>query len=165
MVGHYIRFYNQYYSVNTDDYADDYIYTLDDIPLFGGIFRGRAKTFNAEITAPEIPGTYLTHYQMIQEGNTWFGDTLEVEITVGQGASINSFDNNGFNIYPNPANNSVLITSLQSDSIYILDINGNVVKSFQNTDKQDSIKIDISGLSSGVYFVKAGKVVRRFVKQ
>ncbi len=102
---------------------------------------------------------------MIQEGNAWFGDTLEVEITVGQGASINSFDNNGFNIYPNPANNSVLITSLQSDSIYVLDINGNVVKSFQNTDKQDSIKIDISGLNNGVYFIKAGKTIKRFVKQ
>jgi len=139
--------------------------TLDDIPLFGGIFRGRAKTFDVEITAPANPGTYLTHWQMIQEGNVWFGDTLEVEITVGQGASINSFDKSGFKIYPNPANNSVLITSLQSDNIQILDINGNMVKSFQNTDKQDSIKIDISGLISGVYFIKAGKIVRRFVKR
>ncbi len=33
IVSHYIRFYRQYYAVNTDPYADDYIYTLDNHPV------------------------------------------------------------------------------------------------------------------------------------
>jgi len=33
--------------------------TQDDIPTFGGIFRGRAKTFQITLTAPTQPGTYL----------------------------------------------------------------------------------------------------------
>jgi hypothetical protein len=33
VVGHYIRFYKQYFAVNKDDYADDYIYTQDDRPV------------------------------------------------------------------------------------------------------------------------------------
>ncbi len=33
LVGHYIRFYKQYYSVNTDEFADDYIYTQDGSPV------------------------------------------------------------------------------------------------------------------------------------
>ena len=33
IVSHYIRFYQQYYSVNFDDYADDYIYTQNNMPV------------------------------------------------------------------------------------------------------------------------------------
>ena len=33
IVGNYIKFYKQYYAVNTDPYADDYIYTLDGHPV------------------------------------------------------------------------------------------------------------------------------------
>ena len=33
IVSHYIRFYQQYYSVNFDAYADNYIYTQDSIPV------------------------------------------------------------------------------------------------------------------------------------
>ena len=32
--------------------------TQDDIPTYGGIFRGRAKTFQITLTAPTQPGTY-----------------------------------------------------------------------------------------------------------
>ncbi|MEN8156282.1 MAG: NBR1-Ig-like domain-containing protein [Bacteroidota bacterium] len=61
-------------------------YTLDDsqddIPTYGGIFRGRVKTFAVEIEAPDTPGTFLTHWGMVQEDVAWFGDTLVAEITV-----------------------------------------------------------------------------------
>jgi hypothetical protein len=33
IVWHYIRFYKQYYAVNTDPYADDYVYTIDGHPV------------------------------------------------------------------------------------------------------------------------------------
>jgi hypothetical protein len=139
--------------------------TLDDIPLFGGIFRGRVKIFDMEITAPENPGTYLTHWQMLQEGNVWFGDTLEVEITVGQEASINSPENKSFEIYPNPSSNLIVLTSIQSENIRIYDCNGKIVKNRQCNKNQESIKIDISDLNKGLYFIKAGKRVKKFIKQ
>ena len=139
--------------------------TLDDIPLYGGIFRGRAKTFNVEITAPEIPGVYTTHWQMLQEGNTWFGDTLEVEITVTQSASIDNFGKNRFEVYPNPAGNFILIKGIQSGNVIIYDTSGNVIKKVYSIKEQDSLKIDITGLPGGVYLVKAGKAVKRFVKK
>lgn len=54
----------------------------DDIPDYGGIFRGRAKTFTIDITAPLTTGTYNTHWSMLQEGVRWFGEVLQIPITV-----------------------------------------------------------------------------------
>ncbi len=61
-------------------------YPIDDatneIPVYGGVFRGRPIAFDIEITAPEEPGRYLTHWAMLRELVTWFGETLTVTITV-----------------------------------------------------------------------------------
>jgi PKD domain/Ig-like domain from next to BRCA1 gene len=56
--------------------------TQDDIPTFGGIFRGRAKTFQITVTAPIQPGTYLTHWGMLQENVEWFGQQISQNILV-----------------------------------------------------------------------------------
>lgn len=58
--------------------------TKDDIPDYGGIFRGRAKTFTIEVIAPNEAGEYTTHWSMLQEGVAWFGDVLEVPISVSE---------------------------------------------------------------------------------
>ena len=58
--------------------------TQDDIPEYGGIFKGRAKTFAIEITSPDMAGSYITHWGMLQEGVAWFGDVLEVPISVSE---------------------------------------------------------------------------------
>jgi hypothetical protein len=61
-------------------------FLLDDsqheIPTFGGIFRGRPVTFNLHLTAPETPGVYETHWAMVQEHITWFGQVLTLPIVV-----------------------------------------------------------------------------------
>lgn len=56
--------------------------TQDEIPLYGGIFRGRAKAFTFTIQASGALGNYTNHFQMVQEGVAWFGDTLTNVITV-----------------------------------------------------------------------------------
>ena len=61
-------------------YIDD---SQDDIPTFGGIFRGRPKTFQLTLTAPTQPGTYPTHWRMLQEGVEWFGQEISQNIVVG----------------------------------------------------------------------------------
>ncbi|MEX2168650.1 MAG: NBR1-Ig-like domain-containing protein [Pirellulales bacterium] len=61
-------------------------FLLDDsqheIPTYGGIFRGRPVTFDLHLTAPETPGVYLTHWAMLQEHVTWFGQVLTLPIAV-----------------------------------------------------------------------------------
>ena len=54
----------------------------DEIPIYGGIFRGRAKTFSVILIAPTTLGSYETHWGMIQEGVEWFGETLAHTITI-----------------------------------------------------------------------------------
>ena len=56
--------------------------TQDDIPTLGGIFRGRAKTFQITLTAPTEPGTYPTHWGMLQENVEWFGQQISQSIVV-----------------------------------------------------------------------------------
>ena len=54
----------------------------DEIPLYSGIFRGRPKTFTFTIQAPPTSGVYTTHWQMLQENATWFGEVLVVTINI-----------------------------------------------------------------------------------
>lgn len=71
-----------------------------------------------------------------------------------------------FTVFPNPAQNTLFFTGMDGDfSWSIFDIRGNrVVQSF-NTQTQ----IDISNLSTGVYFVQiqteSGVAVRKFIKE
>ncbi len=54
----------------------------DDIPVYGGIFRGRVKTFQLTLRAPATPGTYRTHWGMLQENVQWFGEEIAQTIVV-----------------------------------------------------------------------------------
>ncbi|MCD6367057.1 MAG: hypothetical protein J7L46_05915, partial [Bacteroidales bacterium] len=77
--------------------------TLDEIPTYGGIFRGKVKTFQIQLIAPDSIGTFITHWQMLQEYITWFGDTLIKPITVIDNITkTNIVNNKKFIIYPNP---------------------------------------------------------------
>ncbi|MHC4444049.1 MAG: hypothetical protein ACYTF1_01480 [Planctomycetota bacterium] len=58
----------------------------DEIPKYGGIFRGRPKAFDIQLTAPENPGTYDLNFRMLQENVTWFGEMLSWQIEVVPGA-------------------------------------------------------------------------------
>ena len=58
--------------------------TQDEIPLYGGIFRGRPKIFSVTLRAPATPGVFTTHWSMLQEAAGWFGEELSVTIKVGE---------------------------------------------------------------------------------
>ena len=54
----------------------------DEIPIYGGIFRGRPTTFEITLVAPSTPGSYETRWGMMQEKSNWFGEELVHTITV-----------------------------------------------------------------------------------
>ncbi len=56
--------------------------TKDEIPKYGGIFRGRPKQFDINIAAPAAAATYATHWQMLQENVAWFGAVHTATIQV-----------------------------------------------------------------------------------
>ena len=51
--------------------------TQNETSVYGGIFRGRPVTFQIHLVAPTTPGTYLTHWSMLQENVAWFGQELD----------------------------------------------------------------------------------------
>ena len=71
------------------------------------------------------------------------------------------------NIYPNPASNFITVSGFEAvgDRLVILDMNGRVLYTI-DTEKKDEIKVDISGLDSGVYFIqnRAKTFNSRFIK-
>ncbi|WP_028594342.1 NBR1-Ig-like domain-containing protein [Paenibacillus assamensis] len=53
-------------------------------PISGGQEVGYAseRTFVFRLKAPDVPGTYTTDWRMVQDGVTWFGDSLKQVILV-----------------------------------------------------------------------------------
>ncbi len=85
------------------------------------------------------------------------------------GTNVDQVLQNGISVYPNPATNVLNITGMDkniTDGINILNVAGQkVMKVNVNTTQGNVLKIDISGLQSGVYFVNAGnQPTVRFIK-
>lgn len=77
---------------------------------------------------------------------------------------------NYFDIYPNPSDHFVNINfdnqslMINSEKLIIYNIFGQIVKSELINHNTQSIRLDISGLIDGTYFVKAGSNYGKFVK-
>lgn len=70
----------------------------------------------------------------------------------------------GINIYPNPANNvvNVKIDNYETDDmITITDVSGRTL--IAETVTNDEMKVDVSNLSKGLYIIKVGDVIEKFV--
>ncbi len=81
--------------------------------------------------------------------------------------TIESSDDNIFEIYPNPVNEILLIDVQQKAIIEIFNIRGQIIKTFFHNGERTSI--DTGDLSSGVYIIKAITdneiVAKKFIKQ
>jgi hypothetical protein len=71
-------------------------------------------------------------------------------------------------IFPNPAQNKLIIQSTNNDfaSVSISDINGRIINSIKNL---TSSEIDVSALNSGMYFITItsspeGRITKKFIK-
>jgi hypothetical protein len=55
---------------------------VNEVPTYGGVFRGRPVTFTFTVTAPSTPGSYVTHWGMSKTGTGNFGTPLTLPILV-----------------------------------------------------------------------------------
>ena len=101
-------------------------------------------------------------YAYLMESNSFIDQKIVMCHVTGH----NDFFKNNFSIYPNPVNNVLNISvknEMTINSLTITDLNGRVVSS-----SSSSTSIDVSNLSSGVYFVSIetneGKGTSKFVK-
>ena len=78
--------------------------------------------------------------------------------------SMNQISNieNPFSIYPNPTNTLIHFFLLNSENLTITDVFGKVV--LQKKVKGE-VELDVSSLTAGIYFIRAGNAVRKFIKE
>lgn len=65
-------------------------------------------------------------------------------------------------VYPNPASNHINLSNIQAEELMIYNIFGK--KIFSTVDIQDEMQIDVSEFTQGVYLIKAGNQVSKFLK-
>ena len=86
---------------------------------------------------------------------------------------INSYLLNSIAVFPNPANDVVNVqctmNNVQLEGIEVIDVYGKVVRTIAGTDNYSPIRINVSGLASGMYFVRVttdeGVVTKTFIKK
>ena len=73
---------------------------------------------------------------------------------------------NDFLIYPNPANNYLIIKTNNTKyyNIKLLDITGVIIRDYQNINDKN-YRIDISDLQNGIYFISINNSIKKFVKK
>ena len=144
----------------------------DEIPVYGGIFRGRAKTFHIEVTAPDTPVTYETNWGMLQEGVVWFGETITKNIVITSPTAVNETRyKKRFTVYPNPANaNDIIHISgifNANDRVCIHNISGEKIyeKIFHAPETRFDINAGMYGLKDGIYIFKVTNKGHSFTKK
>ncbi len=106
----------------------------NEIPVYGGIFRGRPITFNLEVTAPETAGMITTNWQMMRNGEP-FGEVLTVNIEV---TAVSSIVENpakiGLSVAPNPSWEGIRVdwTGPRAERATFYDVTGRAVAGFTN---------------------------------
>jgi len=73
--------------------------------------------------------------------------------------------NDKFDIYPNPANDYILVKSeeLKDKTCEIIDLTGNIIKQLKV--QKSELRIQIQDLEKGIYFLKVGDYKQRFIKE
>ena len=107
--------------------------------------------YGSSLAPPREPGSYVV--QTTVTDNNYFGSSLDV-LTIKAITSVGDERNDEFVIYPNPANQKVIISNANIGSInFILsDIKGNTLKSGIVNPTNDSV--DLTGYHEGVYILK-----------
>jgi PKD repeat protein len=94
-------------------------------------------------------GTYTLNLIVSNECGS---DTISTTITVvGTGISSNSTDI-AFNIYPNPAFESVMVSTKENAEIFLINELGQIILTTKS--KRENTEISLLGLSKGIYTIK-----------
>ena len=94
----------------------------------------------------------------------YYGNTAEASKSADVGIEELSLESGALKIYPNPTTGELKIKNyeLKIENIEIFDVYGRQIFNFQFSTFNS---IDVSGLPTGVYFVRVGNRMAKFVKQ
>lgn len=106
-------------------------------------------------------------WTLTQSGNDSFilqNESINVYHENCNTTSVNNLDikTRSLNIYPNPAYDFITVTSDQICDVFIYNTSGQMLQSLKAN--SEVTRINISKLSPGVYFLRAGSEVSKFIK-
>lgn len=121
----------------------------------GEVLRMRIISERTSITNAKLNCT--TQYNI--------GDIEDYGVIFASYLSLDDFEKQKYNIYPNPVENTLNITSDNSDEkqINIFSISGQLIKTLKTSN--ENLNIDVSELSSGTYFLNINNVPYKFIKK
>ncbi len=130
----------------------------------GGTFTGNGVT-GTTFDPQTFIGTSVAIVYDYTDGNSCSNsksDTAFVTLCTG----LNEIADNTISVFPNPAKNTLLVSSSANDlkNIEVLNLFGQTVLKLNDKNRQSHLSIDISSLSTGTYILKAGEKKFRFVK-
>jgi len=95
---------------------------------------------------------------MAEKGN------LPISAIVSTSVSTYSLSNNELlKIYPNPTSEYIIVENKKHEDIQILDITGKTILNVVSNKKQQTV--NVSKLQNGIYFVKSGNTIQKFIKE
>ena len=68
-------------------------------------------------------------------------------------------------VWPNPASGTLHVRNAKGGLLQVVDVTGRQVMVRQLPGNEDEVSLDISSLSAGIYFVKTGGGIAKFVKE
>ena len=94
-----------------------------------------------------------------------FGDIEDYGVIFESYLSTADFEKQKYNIYLNPVENTLNVSSNNSEEklITIFSTNGQLIESLKTTD--ENLSIDVSKLSSGTYIININSVPYNFIKK
>jgi hypothetical protein len=98
----------------------------------------------------------------------WWGssDVLFVKLCNGAVSLNEASGNEMVQLFPNPVSSELNVRFYDSGFISVFDVLGNLVFELDVADRQvDELELDVSFLNSGIYFVRVGDRIGKFVKQ
>ena len=104
------------------------------------------------------------NYYNLQFKEKCISDFSEVTAVFIESLTTNNFSEKKFSIYPNPANNSINISTNESiNHIDIYDVKGSLI--FSQSYQQKRTSIDVSDFAKGVYAIKVVSMKNSSVQQ
>ena len=104
------------------------------------------------------------NYYNLQFQEKCISDFSEVTAVFIESLTTNNFSEKKFSIYPNPANNSINISTNESiNHIDIYDVKGSLI--FSQSYQEKSTSIDVSDFTKGVYAIKVVSMKNSSVQQ
>ena len=121
---------------------------------------GDYQQYRMVFTVPDSIYSVRPKLNMGKQVSTIYVDDLN--IAKSQNVSVNTFNENSFNCYPNPSTGRLTIEGANlGERIELLDVTGKKVKEFKNDGNQ--LVINIGDLVNGIYFVKSDNYIRKII--